>query len=98
MNESAVTLREYVQPATVDYTTPDGDYRNDDDISGPIDGYVHVSVAMNPLASASAKASRRDHAAPEQRRKCFEIDPNWRLHALEDGDLKPLWQSFETLI
>lgn len=26
-------------------------------------------------------------------KKAFEIDPNWRLQALEDQDLKPLWDS-----
>ena len=26
-------------------------------------------------------------------RQAFEIDPNWRKAALEDEDLKPLWDS-----
>jgi tetratricopeptide (TPR) repeat protein len=28
-------------------------------------------------------------------RKAFEIDLNWRLRALEDEDLKPLWESLQ---
>jgi len=28
-------------------------------------------------------------------RQAFEIDPNWRKAALEDRDLKPLWDSLE---
>ena len=26
-------------------------------------------------------------------KKAFEIDSNWRMAALEDEDLKPLWES-----
>jgi tetratricopeptide (TPR) repeat protein len=26
-------------------------------------------------------------------KRAFEIDPNWRLQAFEDEDLKPLWES-----
>ena len=26
-------------------------------------------------------------------KRAFEIDPNWRLQALEDEDLKPLWEA-----
>ena len=29
-------------------------------------------------------------------KKAFEIDLNWRMAALEDEDLKPLWESFES--
>jgi tetratricopeptide (TPR) repeat protein len=28
-------------------------------------------------------------------KKAFEIDSSWRLHALEDEDLKPLWDSLQ---
>ena len=31
--------------------------------------------------------------AKEYLRKCFEVDPDWRLQALDDEDLKPLWNS-----
>ena len=31
-------------------------------------------------------------------KKAFEIDPNWRLQALEDEDLKPLWDSLRVSI
>src|SRR5207249_1825219 len=29
-------------------------------------------------------------------KRAFEIDPTWRLLALEDEDLKPLWNDLET--
>ena len=28
-------------------------------------------------------------------KKAFEIDPSWRMQALEDEDLKPLWDSLQ---
>ena len=31
-------------------------------------------------------------------KRAFEIDPNWRLQALEDEDLTPLWDSLQTTI
>jgi len=33
----------------------------------------------------------RIESAKQYLNQAFEIDPNWRLHALEDEDLKPLW-------
>ena len=31
-------------------------------------------------------------------KQAFKIDSNWRLQALEDEDLKPLWDSLQTMI
>ncbi|SRR6266480_2512575 len=33
--------------------------------------------------------------AKEYLRRAFEIDPNWRIIALDDIDLKPLWETFK---
>src|SRR6478672_7910921 len=35
--------------------------------------------------------SNRIESAKQYLRQAFRIDPNWRLQALEDEDLKPLW-------
>jgi hypothetical protein len=35
--------------------------------------------------------SDRIESAKQYLRQAFRIDPNWRLQALEDEDLKPLW-------
>jgi hypothetical protein len=32
-------------------------------------------------------------SAKEYLKRAFEIDPGWRLEALADEDLKPLWDS-----
>ena len=31
------------------------------------------------------------HSAKQNLKQAFRIDPNWRLQALDDEDLKPLW-------
>jgi tetratricopeptide (TPR) repeat protein len=36
--------------------------------------------------------------AKDYLKRAFAIDPNWRLQALEDEDLKPLWDSLQTTI
>lgn len=35
-------------------------------------------------------------SAKEYLKRTFSIDPNWRLQALDDEDLKPLWDSLQT--
>src|SRR5260370_30589278 len=37
-------------------------------------------------------------SAREYLKRTFEINPNWRLQALEDEDLKPLWVSLRTTV
>jgi len=37
-------------------------------------------------------------SAKEYLKRTFESDPNWRLQALEDQDLKPLWNSLQATI
>jgi len=34
-----------------------------------------------------------NEAAKNYLKKAFEIDLNWRMTALQDEDLKPLWES-----
>ena len=38
-------------------------------------------------------SDRRHQKAKNYLKKAFEIDLNWRMAALEDEDLKPLWES-----
>jgi hypothetical protein len=68
-----------------------------------------IDVAMEILLNAVAKfpkeaaipynlacyhCQRREiENAKRYLRQAFEIDPNWRKAALEDEDLKPLWDS-----
>jgi tetratricopeptide (TPR) repeat protein len=42
------------------------------------------------LACYDCRSNRID-SAKQYLRQAFRIDPNWRLQALEDEDLKPLW-------
>ena len=35
--------------------------------------------------------SNKIESAKQYLKQAFRIDPNWRLEALEDEDLKPLW-------
>ncbi len=37
-------------------------------------------------------------SAREYLKRTFEINPNWRLQALEDEDLKPLWDSLRATV
>ena len=37
-------------------------------------------------------------SAKEYLRRAFDIDPEWRLQALQDEDLKPLWDSLQATI
>jgi tetratricopeptide (TPR) repeat protein len=37
-------------------------------------------------------------SAKDYLKRAFEIDPNWRLQALEDEDLQPLWDSLQATI
>ena len=68
-----------------------------------------IDVAMEILLNALAKFSKEAaipynlacyhckrgeiETAKRYLRQAFEIDPNWRKAALEDEDLKPLWDS-----
>jgi len=48
------------------------------------------------LACYDCQLGRLDSAKAYLRR-AFEIDPQWRIQALEDEDLKPLWDCLEGL-
>jgi tetratricopeptide (TPR) repeat protein len=49
------------------------------------------------LACYECQIGRID-SAKEYLKRAFEIDPSWRLQALEDEDLKPLWDSLQATI
>ena|SRR5437762_8823856 len=44
------------------------------------------------LACYDCQLDRID-SAKENLKRVFQVDPHWRLQALEDEDLKPLWDS-----
>jgi hypothetical protein len=44
-----------------------------------------------PDFHASDCQLRQIDSAKQYLKRAFEIEPNWRLQALEDKDLKPLW-------
>jgi hypothetical protein len=46
-----------------------------------------------PCDARSAAAKRQKGEEEGYLRQAFGIDPNWRKAALEDEDLKPLWDS-----
>jgi len=71
-----------------------------------------IDVAMEILLDAEAKFPREGaipynlacyycqlgemETAKDYLKKAFEIDLNWRTAALNDDDLKPLWDSLQT--
>jgi len=73
-----------------------------------------IDVAMEILLGAEAKFPREAaipynlachycqvgemETAKRYLKNAFEIDLNWRKAALEDDDLKPLWDSLQTTV
>ena len=73
-----------------------------------------IDVAMEILVDAEAKFPREPaipynlacyhcqlgetETAKRYLKKAFEIDLNWRMAALEDEDLRPLWDSLQTTV
>jgi tetratricopeptide (TPR) repeat protein len=51
----------------------------------PREGIIYYN-----LACYDCRLDRID-SAKQYLRKAFRIDPNWRSQALDDEDLKPLW-------
>jgi len=64
--------------------------------------FIPVSLAVptgvNPSFSpqVSQQKGRGNIVYAGVRLMRFDIDPNWRLKALEDPDLEPLWESLGT--
>ena len=52
--------------------------------------FPHESIIYYNLACYECQSNRID-SAKQYLKQAFRLDSNWRLEALEDEDLKPLW-------
>jgi hypothetical protein len=55
--------------------------------------YSKNSCAVRILSRSSVRENQHSDGC-----RAFEIEPKWRLQALNDEDLKPLWDSLQATI